>query len=314
MFTSTLPLAAFDALRYRVQQRNTVADWMFYDVKALTPAEFTALSQEINREGSILVVRPSGDTRSFGVEKFDNFERFRAEPGDLLRHFTVAGVGSSDVGAAALARTLANHLNEPVGAIVAGYGVADLLSEAIGGWLFFGAQNRALDFFERFEASTQVLSPETSQETSRATQLQGADLSPDTKTLVRLLSEPERNVKTVLGHSKGCLSISYALQTLANLADASAFDRAKEIDIVTTGAVVAFPHGLYGVRQYLGAFDWFGGLNSRASTPYFEVPGAWHHLNTAVPFHMNLTAVLSRQYDSSPKTISSDSTTASTAH
>ncbi len=314
MFASTLPHNAFDALNYQVQQRNTVADWMFYDVKALSPAEFSVLSREINREGSILVVRPGGDAKSVGVEKFDNFEKFRAEPGDLLRHFTVAGVGSSDVGAAALARTLANHLDEPVGAIVAGYGVADILSEAMGGWFFFGVQNLALDFFERFRASTLFLSPETSKQTSTATQLQGADFSPDTKTLIRLLSEPERDVKTVLGHSKGCLSISYALQSLANLANDSAFNRAKDIDIVTTGAVLAFPHGLNGVRQYLGGLDWFGGLNSRANTPYFDVPGAWHHLNTAVPFHMNLTAVLSGKYDSDPKTVASHLTTASTAH
>ena len=91
---------------------------------------------QTNIEGAILVVEPCADKASIRVQKFDTFDAFRSEPGDLLRHFTVAGVGSSDLGAAALARTLANHLDAPVGAIVAGYGLSDLLSEALGGWFF----------------------------------------------------------------------------------------------------------------------------------------------------------------------------------
>lgn len=295
------PMSAFT---YPVQKRNTVADWMFYDVGGLTAAEFTMLSREINREGSILVVEPAGQGDGIGIQKFETFETFRAEPGDLLQHFSIAGVGSSDVGAAALARTLANHLDEPVGAIVAGYGVADLLSEAMGGWFFFGAQNRALEIYEQWNETMPLGSPGTSKsEQSRTNQLRGSELSPDTKTLVRLLRESEREVKTILGHSKGCLSMSYALQSLASLEDKSSFDRAKDIDIITTGAVLAFPRGLNGVRQYLGGIDWFGGLNSRGKTAYFEVAGAWHHLNTNVPFHMDLKAVLSGTFDSNPKTI-----------
>jgi hypothetical protein len=128
-------------------------------------------------------------------------------------------------------------------------------------------------------------------------------LSPDTGTLVRMLSEEQRQIETVLGHSKGCLSISYALQEIASRPDRSDFDRACDINVITTGAVIAFPEGLNRLSQYLGSLDWFGGMNSRSSLEHTSVPGAWHHLNTSIPVHMDLERVLAGEYTG--KTVSS---------
>lgn len=47
---------------------------------------------------------------------------------------TVAGVGSSVLGAAALGRNVANLFGFDVISIIAGYGMADLPLEALGGW------------------------------------------------------------------------------------------------------------------------------------------------------------------------------------
>ena len=283
----------FGALTEAVQRRNTIADWMFYDVGGLRASEFTLLSQQTNREGAILVVEPSDGGDSNRIQKFETFETFRAEPGDLLRHFSIAGVGSSDVGAAAFARTLANHLDAPVGAIVSGYGMADILSEALGGWFFFGTSNRALDLMSQFQKAFEDSDHDQSELNARASHAAAdAAFSPDTSTLVRLLSEEERQIETLLGHSKGCLSISYALQEIASRSDRSHFDRARDISVVTTGAVIAFPEGLNRLSQYLGELDWFGGMNSRSSLDYTSVPGAWHHLNTGIPLHMDLQRVL----------------------
>lgn len=64
-------------------------------------------------------------------------------PEDFLRHapsanaLAIAGVGSSALGAAAFARNVADGLGEPVAAVVSGYGLADVLTEALGG--FFGS-------------------------------------------------------------------------------------------------------------------------------------------------------------------------------
>ncbi len=281
-----------------VKRRNTLADWMFYDVGALTQKEFTMLSRQTNLEGAILVVEPSGSGDSVRIQKFETFRSFRTEPGELLRHFSIAGVGSSDVGAAALARSLANHLDAPVGAIVAGYGMSDLLSEALGGWLFFGTSNQLLNLAQNTRDMSTIArgiidDKGVTGEPTEPKELPGTD----TRTLIRLLSEEERKIETILGHSKGCLSIAYALQSMAAQPDQQHINRARDIDIITTGAVVAFPERLNRVRQYLGSLDWFGRMNSRMHLPYTNVPNAWHHLNSKMNFHMNLPRVLAGDYD-----------------
>jgi hypothetical protein len=51
---------------------------------------------------------------------------------------TITGVGSSALGSAALAWDISVALQKPVLAIVAGYGVADVFLQALGGWFAFG--------------------------------------------------------------------------------------------------------------------------------------------------------------------------------
>ncbi|MEO1079020.1 MAG: hypothetical protein AAFY29_05655 [Pseudomonadota bacterium] len=279
-----------------VQRRNTIADWTFYDVGALTRPEFNWLASQRIEEGSILVVLPTGGADELCIRKHVDHEAMIAAPGDLVRHFAIAGVGSSDVGAAALARTLANHLDEPVGAIVAGYGMADIVQEALGGWFFFGAANRAQALLDRFGKG--LSNPLRG---GRADEGEGASIlarcSKDTRTLLRLLHDEGREIETILGHSKGCLSIAYAFNELRDLQGPDALTPFRDIKIITAGAVVALPDQLQRVHQYLGSIDWFGGLNSIPGTAHTRVPYSWHHLNTDIPLHMNLSQVLLGRYD-----------------
>lgn len=60
-----------------------------------------------------------------------------------------AGISSS--------RQCADGLGEPV---VSGYGVADLLTEALGGFFWFGALNSIRHVFEPLDAFTKMFSPE----------------------------------------------------------------------------------------------------------------------------------------------------------
>ncbi|MEM7668830.1 MAG: hypothetical protein AAF317_06705, partial [Pseudomonadota bacterium] len=205
--------------------------------------------------------------------------------------------GSSDVGAAALARTLANHLGKPVGAIVAGYGVSDLLSEALGGWFFFGAANRATAWAHHLDLkrARDLQAHSTADRQAIARSLENAQS--DTETLLRLLIDPDRNVETLLGHSKGCLSIAFALNHIAMNTREADFEQFSEIEVITTGAVVDFPPALRNTRQYLGAIDWFGGMNSVIGEDCIRVPAAWHHVNTDLPFHMDVAALLAGKYD-----------------
>ena len=278
--------------RQMASRRNAFLDWLFYDTGNLSQTELSTLLAEPNAEGSILVVWPSGAKGDLSVRKFKDYESLRAAPGRLLDRFTIAGVGSSDVGAAAFARTVADRFGEPVGAIVAGYGVTDLLSEALGGWFVLGSANRLLQTF--------LQTAETLPSVDSRQELHGGSFPDaptesgrnDSDTLIRLLNDAERTVTFVAGHSKGCLSIAYAMDHVAKLSTAVQREKAQAARIVTTGAVVALPTGFDNVGQYIGAIDWFGGLNSRHGIPHQKIPNAWHHLNTTLLAHLDFGAVL----------------------
>jgi hypothetical protein len=63
-----------------LERRNTALDWVFYDVGNLTSAEFSWLSAETNREGSILIVWPSGAKGEVGVRKLRITRRCGCNP------------------------------------------------------------------------------------------------------------------------------------------------------------------------------------------------------------------------------------------
>jgi len=272
--------------------RNTMLDWFFYDVEGLTVAERTQLVAERNVEGSVLVVWPEGARGDISVQKFEDYETLRAAPGALLTRFAIAGVGSSDVGAAAFARALANHYGAPVGAIVAGYGVADLLSEAMGGWFVLGGANRIMQMYHDAVDQAPAVEPSTPKDQSS---LEKVDHRNDSSTLVNLMLDRDRVIDSVAGHSKGCLSIAYALEALVLSRQTEAIERQANMRITTVGAVTALPTAFTNAGQYLGELDWFGGMNSRLALDYTTIPGAWHHLNTRLPGHLDLADVLSQE-------------------
>lgn len=297
MFMKHIDQALTSPVATPLQKRNTLADWAFYDVSDLTEPEFNWLAAQPIKEGTILIVEPAGGADDIRIEKFEDHAQMLDAPGSMIEHFAIAGVGSSDVGAAALARTLANHLDAPVGAIVSGYGMADILQEALFGWFFFGAANRAQAVFDRYNAffTGKAKADFAADERERAATI--ASTANDTRTLLRVLRDEGRQVKTLLGHSKGCLSIAFAFNELQDMGDPKALEPYSEIEVITAGAVVELPEALTRVRQYLGGIDWFGGLNSIPGIDHITVPNAWHHLNTEMAFHMDLAEVLQGRYD-----------------
>lgn len=273
------PFSIPTGLRYS----NAAADWAFYDVSALNTAEFNYLVHQKTLEGTILVALPS-DEKEMGILKYKDFTELKEGVGKPLKRFSIAGVGSSDVGAAALARTLANFYNEPVGAIVAGYGMADMLQEAMGGWFVLGGINR--------ELADSADSKDAAKGKDSSVVGKIVELSPDTETLLSLLSDSKREMLSLVGHSKGALSIALALQALEEGGDTELLEKAKKIDLVTFGSVVNLPSGFDRVRQFLGSIDWFGGLNSQSLPDRITVPNASHHLNTSIPCHVDVAKVL----------------------
>jgi len=84
--------------------------------------------------GTILVV-DSG--RPPHVRRFEDVREFLdwvSAAGQAVRAASLTGVGSSALGSVAFAWNISTALDEPVAAIVPGYGVADVIRQALGGW------------------------------------------------------------------------------------------------------------------------------------------------------------------------------------
>ena len=198
----------------------------------------------------------------------------------------VAGVGSSALGAAAFARNIADALDAPVAAVVSGYGLADVLTEALGGFFLFGALNSLRHGFEKFD---NVSKRASLAERSIATIDGAASLSEDTATVVGLLEDKRFSAKLLVGHSKGNLVISEALYAIQARSQAKANALARRYDIVTISAKIGMPDIFPRVIDVMGQWDGFGALNSRPDIPAdIVVPHAWHSTNREFPFAMGL--------------------------
>src|SRR5262249_36863409 len=123
-----------------IKQRNAALDNLFYDTSSLKPDETVRLTPLLEVKGSIIVVPPTASAQP--IRHYERALRFMNKEGDDIRAIAVAGVGSSVLGTAALARNVADALDCDVAGIVTGYGMSDVVSEAMGGWLVFGALDR----------------------------------------------------------------------------------------------------------------------------------------------------------------------------
>jgi hypothetical protein len=275
--------AALEAFR----RRNAFLDGVFYDIGKVTHEEAIRTAPWLAREGSILIVPPSGG----GVLQLcRSVDEFAAAGGRDIRILAVAGVGSSALGAAAFARNVADAFETTVAAVVSGYGLADLLTEALGGWFWFGALNRLRHQFEVLDAMSRALNQPESVSSSDTSMKLGR-ISLDTKTVVALLADHRFSFSLVTGHSKGNLVISEALFELESQVSDRPIE-AKKFRIITVSAAVAMPGRYKEIIDVMGTIDGFGALNS---TPGISIekrcPLSWHHTNTEMLFHLPVTKV-----------------------
>jgi len=280
---------------------NSLLDVVFYDVGALSPQECVALATHLRPEGGVLVVYPRAAAQPIRALTPAAFADEQLQTtSDRVDTVVVAGVGSSAIGTAALARNVADYLGRPVAGIVSGYGLADVVAEAFSGWFVFGARNVLREVVARlldaYELKDHVRDPESHSDmkahlTSVAPEqdhfLYG---SPDSTTLLYLLLKLGGNLRLLVGHSKGNYGIENALEGLA-----SSWQPARgrlDLDIVTLGAVVWFPPEFANLHQFIGRIDYFGMLNSRMFVQRITVPGAWHSLNSALPGYLSVESAL----------------------
>ena len=279
MSASTELVASLPFLAYK--QRNLVLDNFFYDTASITLAERANFTPLVDREGSIVVVPPSNSDRK--IRHYKRALRFMNKEGPTICAIAIAGVGSSPLGTAALARAVADALDTDVAGIITGYGLSDVMAEALGGWFAFSAADRIRYTMEKFF------------ERMRATMPAGivtaeGDASPSTLSEILLADPPE--LEYLVTHGKGSLVASRALQQYVEDLEGDNSKLFKRLRITTLGAVVDLPTQFKSVKQYLGTLDWFGTANSNLGVTHERVPGAGHHLNQGLLYHMSVTSLL----------------------
>lgn len=249
-----------------VKWRNSVFDRAFYDIDCLTAAEQHEVMLRTSTEGEMMVVRPG--TAEAPIEYYslsaDLIERYSDD--ESIDTIAIPGVGSSDLGTAALARTVADVTNRPVIGVIPGYGALDMMSEALGGWFVFGMKNRMRAYRDAVGASTGLGSTQITDtaELGQAYRVKSTSLltdEPESNTIINLLLHNHQHTRLLVGHSKGCLNISNALhEFVQEIPDRKTIN--TDIEIVTFGCGVQIPPDFKRVRQYVGEADMLGRLNT----------------------------------------------------
>lgn len=277
-----------------IKQRNAFFDALFYDIGALTTKEKDDLSPWGDREGSVINVPPAASGRP--ISHYPNVRDFLNEHHLSVRAVVVAGVGSSVLGTAALARNVANVYDIDVAGIVSGYGASDMLAEAMGGWFFYGAtdviRQEIREAVNRLPISVSPLGILPNFSAGAPDRTDAISSGRDVVALDAILNATPPKLSILVGHSKGDLLLDFALERFATKYGKTKHQFFDELRIVTFGALTDIPPQFRRVYQFIGAIDWFGGMNSRFQVSHTKVPNAWHHLNTSLPFHMPAEHVL----------------------
>ena len=289
---------------------NTAFDILFYDVGVLAsallakglivdttaPANASArhplasldLTAQTNPSGCIIVVDTSlaPFVRKPFLEMKEFFDYANGEDGKALHTFTVTGIGSSAFGSVALAWDVSKALGEPVAAIVPGYGLADIVPQALGGWFGFEMydqlQSATQEMLANFSPSLAMMGKELALRTpSRQMSATGAPIfrygsaaSDDVHAILQAVP----GILRVVGHSKGALAIENALRSLDP-------ERTKDISVRTLGCVISEAVPCRDYVQYLGRIDFIGIINSWTNPPEHR-PFAHHSTNTLIALSM----------------------------
>ncbi|HWU00632.1 MAG TPA: hypothetical protein VN229_23540 [Terriglobales bacterium] len=292
---------------------NCSLDALFYDVQTLERAlrsHDTTIVTPVAEEGSLplrqldlgALKNPEGallvvDTqRAPYIRSFDNVTAFLGNAEATITAadvVTITGVGSSALGSAALAWNVAMALKRPVLAIVPGYGVADVILQGLGGWFGFGLHD-----FLKSKSNIQTFLGMVAPRVAAIGRGLSASV-PDSKRLsngapvfrtgcgssdVLHALMQARAFKCVVGHSKGALSISNALNALPP-------ESLTGLKIVTFGCPIAEAVEGTDYRQFLGLFDGLGALNAWGNRPE-----SWlatdHSTNVSLPLSMDVTRLI----------------------
>jgi hypothetical protein len=266
--------------------RNGALDRVFYHVE---PGDEAHVVQKEHHRGSVIVVPPD----SFELRFYDDAVEFLDDKQvcEKVIGISVAGVGSSPIGAAALARDVATVKKGPVAAIVSGYGVDDVVYEGLGGWFFLRETNR-LEFTTEQVANLLSLVARIPPIATSIEVMDSIGSGPDLVNLKSIIRSGHlKSLQWLVGHSKGNLLISSAISEL--VMEGSSLASLANVKMVLLSALSALPPRIGKQYQVIGNMDLLGWVNSRINIEHKLIHGAMHHLNRNLPYHLNAQDVLS---------------------
>jgi hypothetical protein len=271
-----------------LRQRNVLLDALFYDVRVVTREEAAVLSPSKAGEGAILIVPPSG---ADPLTVCSTVESFVDAGGAEISTLTVAGVGSSALGTAAFARNVADAVGKPVAAVVSGYGLADLVTEATGGFLWFAGLTTLHDLWGRLDRSLDWMREAASDPLAGGSDPVVAERDADV--VLALLKDGRLGFDLIVAHSKGNMVVGEALHALQR-EDRVRSDRIGEtVHIVSISSRQQMPRACKQVTEIVGRWDLIGNFATRRDgPPDVVVPDAWHHTNTDLVGHLPVTSLM----------------------
>jgi hypothetical protein len=236
------------------------------------------------------------------------------EEGESIKAIAVAGVGSSVLGTASLARSVADSTGWDVAGVVTGYGLADLVVESLGGFFYYGGIDRVRYEFELIlervltpaapAASTGAARPSSSLGPGYPLGSWDALGNSDVRALYEVLLAGPPRLRLLVGHSKGNLLISFVLNHMKDDLGERALRLREARHPLFDHLTVDIPTAAFAMEthQFLGQVDWLGQLNSDRSPPFFGtitiehemIPGAGHHLNPSFPCSLSVADALRR--------------------
>ncbi|MHB9839702.1 hypothetical protein Q8F57_033315 [Paraburkholderia terrae] len=292
---------------------NAMLDYAFYDVPAFRdalmkegvdivwkdsvqsdPAEQQQLPEQVNLtalanpEGAILIVDAKNSPH---IRRFYNVEKFldKKEGGvQLIDAISVSGVGSSALGSAALAWNASTALGRPVAAVVPGYGLADVVQQALGGW--FGFEMYSYWLKQPVQAwlaqvvpgaarvGRHLLATTSDHATASGTGVPVFRRGSGSSDVLHAILKRSEHINLLMGHSKGALVIENAIVDLP-------VEQLKRLQVLTFGCVISELGNVGRYDQFLGSLDGLGMLNSGGNCPEHTVPD-WHSTNRALPLTM----------------------------
>src|SRR6516165_11133234 len=268
-----------------VAEAEETPSWRISEMtKAFSQLDLSALS---NPEGSILVVDSGRPPHVTPFEDVPGFLSWVKSQGQTVKTASVTGVGSSALGSVAFAWNISTALDEPVAAIVPGYGVADVIQQGLGGWFGFGLHSwwikqtaqevlaHTMPQTARIGRHLMMTAPGHAEANTGAPVFQRGNGSSD---VLHAILREVTNISRVFGHSKGALVIENAILSLPR-------ETTERLKVVTFGCPIAEDTPTAGYSQFLGVVDGLGLLNSWGNPPETVVP-THHSTNTSILFSM----------------------------